>query len=174
MLKYWPFKKQYLLVTVTILLLLISYYFSFRHTINAWQLKARLQEQLAETGNLSLQPGYLIRKNNNLKEIIKLYHADTTNFRNNIINTIAILAEKNDVKLIEVPVQSALFHTDKYIIQQLNFEGGFFNLNKFLDQLQTSKNIGKPRSVIFRMETVRNSATPSSRLVMQVYLEVVI
>src|SRR4051812_19276275 len=138
MLKELPFKKQYLLIAGAIVLLLLSYQFAFKRTIEAWQINKNLKTQIAQSSDLSLQPAYLERKSNNLSKILNLYKTDTVAFRSNIISTISLIAEKEGVKLSDVPLQNALYRTDKYIIQKLSFEGGYFSLVKVLNALQNS------------------------------------
>src|SRR5260221_6065529 len=130
MLKQLPLKKEYLLIAAAIVLLLLSYQLAFKKTIEAWQINKHLKAQLFEATNLSYQPAYLERKNKNLTNIIGHYKTDTVAFRSNIISTISSIAEKENVKLSEVPVRDPLYDTDQFIIQKLNFEGSFFALTK--------------------------------------------
>lgn len=174
MLQKIPIKKEYLLIGGTILILCLSYLSAFRKTIEAWQLNKRLKSQLSQSAELTVQPAYLERKNHNLDIIINRYKIDTVQFRSNIINTIASVAEKQGIKLSEVPLQDPLFHTNKYIMQKLNFEGGYFALVKTLDQLQKTAGIGIVRSVSIKTILSRSAAGNSRKVIMEVYLEMVI
>src|ERR1700748_900404 len=109
MLEKLPIKKEYLLIAATIVLLLLSYQLAFKHTIEAWQTNTELRSKLSKSGDLSFQPGYLERKSANIDKIISQYKADTTEFRSNIINVISSIAEKENVKLTEVPVQDVSY-----------------------------------------------------------------
>src|ERR1700750_1389107 len=117
MLDRLPFKKDYLLITSAILLLLVCYQFAFKKTINEWQNYTQLQQKIAHTNALSIQPSYLKRKNENLDKILSLYKTDTVEFRSNSINKIAIIADKNNVKLSDIPLSNPAYHNDKFIIQ---------------------------------------------------------
>jgi hypothetical protein len=161
-----------MLIAGSIILLLLSYQLAFKKTIAAWQLNKQLKAQIAQASDLNYQPAYLERKNNNLSKIINLYKTDTVSFRSNIISTISSIAEKENVKLSEVPVQDPLFHTDKFIIQKLDFEGGFFALTKVLNQLQATNGIGRLRSLDYITIGVKSNSDEMRKLVLEVYLEI--
>lgn len=169
MLKQLPFKKQYLLIAATIVLLLLSYRFAFKRTIEAWQINKNLKAQIAQSSDLSLQPAYLERKSNNLNKILSLYKTDTVAFRSNIINTISLIAEKEGVKLSDVPLQNSLYRSDKHMIQKLSFEGMYFSLVKLLNQLQNSPGIGVVRSVTLKMQKENSNGGAKGNIVMDVY-----
>lgn len=169
--KYWPFKKDYLLIAGAVVLLLISYQLAIKNTLDAWRLNRQLSGRLQQGNDLSYQPGYLERKNKNLDNILALYQSDTAVFRSNTISTIAALAEKNKVRLSEVPVQEIIYHTTGSIIQKLNFEGDFFALNIFLNQLESLRDVGIPKAVNFKTER-KNVDPESKKLVLEVYMEI--
>jgi hypothetical protein len=165
-------KKEYLLVAATLVLLLISYQLAFKKTAEAWQLNNHLKTQLAQSTDVSYQPQYAERKNNNLGKLINLYKADTANFRSNVISIISSVAEKENVKLSEVPSQDLLYHTAQFIIQKLNFEGDYFSLIKVLNRLQSTKEIGMVRAVNFKTIAIPSNADKGKKLVLEVYMEI--
>jgi len=171
MLKDLPIKKEYLLIGGIVVLLLISYQLSFKKTVQAWQLHRQLTSQLTKAGNLDYQPDYLERKGRNLDKILDLYKADTSLLRSNIISMVTVLAQKQNVRLIEVPARDAFYHNGKFMIQKLNFEGSYVDLSKFLDQLHTQEAIGMIRSVDFKLITPGSGVENDKRLTLQVYLE---
>jgi len=171
MLKQIPIKKEYLLIAASIVLLLLCYQLAFKKTAEAWQINKQLRTQIAQATDLSYQPAYLERKNNNLSQIINRYKTDTIAFRSNTISAISSIAEKEDVKLSEVPLQDPLYHSDQFIIQKLNFEGGFFALTKVLNKLQATNGIGVVRSVAYKVMGVRSGADEDKKLILEVYLE---
>ena len=171
MLKQLPVKKEYLLIAAAVFLLLVSYRFAFSNTIQAWQTNKQLKSKLEQSGDVTYQPAYLERKAGNLDKIIALYKADTTELRNNILNTISSVAEKQNVKLTEVPVQNATFHTGHFIIEKLGFEGDYFALMKTLNQLQSTKDIGMIRSFDYKVTGVKSANDGVKKLVLEVYLE---
>jgi hypothetical protein len=172
MLKNLPIKKEYGLIAGSLVLLLLCYQLAFRPTVEAWHLHRSLSNQLANSGDLSFQPGYMERKSKNLDDIIGRYKADTTALRSNILTTIAIEAEKLDVRLSSVPMQESSYRTKDYVIQQLNFEGDFFSLTKLLHQLQSMEGIGTLRSLtIFKKKDAWNN-NDSKMLQMKVFVVV--
>ena len=173
MLKQLPLKKEYLLIAGVIMLLWASYELAFKKTVEAWHVHKQLKAQIAQSSDLSYQPAYLERKNNNLSKLISRYKTDTTTFRSNIINTVSSIAEEEGVKLSEVPLQDPIYHTDKFIIQKLNFEGDFFALTKVVNQLQTANGIGMVRAATYRITGNRANTDETKKLVLEVYLELV-
>jgi len=173
MFKNLPIKKEYLLLAGMLLLLVISYQLAFKRTVQAWQLHSSLKKQLSQAQDIQDQPAYLERKSHNLDQIINLYKTDTTTFRSNAISAIASIAEKQNVKLSEVPTQDPIYHSDTFIIQRLDFEGDYFALTRVFNQLQSTSNIGMPRSATFRAVKVKPGDEDSKKLVMEVYLETV-
>ncbi|MES2275326.1 MAG: hypothetical protein V4592_04840 [Bacteroidota bacterium] len=167
-----PFvNKQYWLIAGTALLLVICYQLAFKNTLQAWAVHRQLQQQLLQSADVSTEPAYIARKNNNLDQIIKTYRIDSVIFRNNVVNDIARLAEQEQVKLTVVPADDALYHTPRFIIQKLNFEGGFFPLLKLVDQLQNTPGIGMLRSIAFKTQKL-SSGESAKKLNMEIYLEI--
>ena len=173
MLKLIPIRKEHLLIIASILMFFISYQFSFKKTIEAWQINKRLKAQIETAGDLSVQPDYLKRKKANLDKIIGHYRVDTVSLRNNTLSTLSTVAEKEDVKLSEVPVQDPLYNTSKFIILKVSFEGDFFSLNKVFFQLQSSSNIGMLRSATYKAIKNQQSKAKDPRLMMEVYFEII-
>ncbi len=173
MLKNILVKKEYLLIVGSVLFLIICYRFAFRNTIDAWQLHSQLARQQASATSLSFQPDYLERKANNLNTIIGLYKADTALFRSNAISAVSELAEKNEIRLVEVPTQSPQFQTDLFHIQQLNFEGSYFGQVSFLSQLHSLRNAGVVRSLRFRLKKAQEGNVDAWKLNLEVYLQII-
>jgi len=172
MLKQLPIKKDHLLIGAALVLLLACYEFAFKNTIEAWQAHSQLKAKLTQSADLSVQPAYVERKSKNLDKVISLYKADTTQFRSNIISTIAGIADKENVKLAEVPVQDATYHTDHFIIEKLDFEGDYFSLLKLANDLQSTGNIGVIRSEDWKVTGVKSPNDDMKKLVLEVYLEI--
>lgn len=166
-----PIKKDYVLIAGSLLMLFIGYGLAFRPTITAWQMHKQLNQQLEQSSDLSYQPQALERENVNLTQILARYKIDTATFRSTSISAIALLAERNQVKLDEIPISDPLYRTENFSIQKLSFEGRFFDLLKFLVQLQQQTGIGIVRSINFKTIELRQSANSSKKLVLEVYLE---
>jgi hypothetical protein len=173
MLKQLPIKKEYLLLAASVLLLIISYQFAFKRTLNAWQLHNRLNKQLSQSVNMQDQPSYLERKAHNLDQIIDLYKTDTTIFRSNTISAIASIAEKENVKLSEVPIQDPVYNNNTFVVQKLDFDGDYFALTKMLSDLQSAKGLGVPRSAAFKSVRAKANEEDSKKLILEVFLETV-
>lgn len=173
MLKQLANKNEYLLAAGTALLFFLCYQLAFKATIEAWNLNRQLRAQQVSAGGMSYQPEYLVRKNTNLDTIIAHYKVDSVTWRNYAISTVALEAEKLNVKLSAVPAQGDLFQTDKYSIQRLGFEGDFFHLVKLLRQLQHIHDIGYVRSVTLKTRELRSGRDISAQLYMELYLEVI-
>lgn len=165
-------KKTYLLIAGTILLLLISYELAFKKTVSAWQLHRQLQQQLTAATDMSTAPDYLFRKNKNLDQLIKSYRLDSVTFRNNVVNTIAGLAEQEQVKFTIIPADDPLYHPPRFIIQKLDFEGDFFSLLKLVNSLQTASGVGILRSVSLKTKKLIPGDDRSKKLNLEIYMEI--
>jgi len=174
MFRQLPIKKNHLLIAAAAILFLFCYQLAFKRTLEAWQANKQLQTKIAAAADVSYQPAYVQRKNANLDKIIALYKTDTTALRSSIVSAIGALAEQNQVKLSEVPVQNPLYHTDRFIIQKLGFEGDFFSLIKMLNKLQALKGIGIIRSAGFKATEIRAGNKQGKKLTLEVYLETAI
>ena len=156
----------------TFLFLIICYRFAFKNTIDEWHTHRQLREKLDQAGNLAYQPDYTQRKSHNLDKIIGLYKADTNLLRNNIINTIALIAEDDHVRLTAVPVQDMAYRTDIFIIARLDFEGDYFSLLKTANQLQKTKDIGMICSESWKVKHIRTSIADDKKLGLSVFLKI--
>ncbi|MDB5145470.1 MAG: hypothetical protein JWQ66_4183 [Mucilaginibacter sp.] len=173
MLKQLPFKKEYLLAGAAVILLLVSYQMAFKKTIEAWQLNYSLKRQLAQSTDVSYQPQYQERKNANLGKIIDLYKVDTMEFRNNIIGNISVIAEKENVKLTEVPTSDPHYHSTQFIIQKLNFEGDYFSLIKVLNQLEKANGMGVMHSATIKTTKPISEDKKEKKLVLEIYVIII-
>ena len=146
-----PLKKDYLLLAGVFALLLVSYQLAFNKTIALWQVHHNLEEKLALAGDVSAQPGYLNRKGKNLESILQLYRVDSAAFRNSVISSVSLIAARENVKLLEVPVEDPFYRTDRFTIQKLIFQGDYFSLLKTLNNLQQASAIGVIRSAALKL-----------------------
>ncbi|HZX59278.1 MAG TPA: hypothetical protein VFE54_11150 [Mucilaginibacter sp.] len=174
MLQQLNLKKEYGLVAAAIVALLLCYQLAFKKTFIAWQLNQSLKQQLAQSADVSYQPGYTERKNINLDKIISLYKADTINFRSNVLGTISSLAERENVKLSEVPSKDPVYHTSQLFIEKLDFEGDYFSLVKTLNHLQSVPQIGVIRAATMKTVGTHSSNDEVKKTVLEVYLEIAV
>jgi hypothetical protein len=166
------FKREYLFIAATTLACVICYQLAFKKTIIAWQLNKQLKAQLAQSSDVSIQPGYTARKNANLDRILDLYTGDSLNFRSITISKIALVAEAGQVKLAEVPYENRVYSNSKFLIQKLNFEGDYFSLMKVFQQLGQRKEAGIIRSAAFRAKRGTDSEK-EKKLIMELYFETI-
>jgi len=172
MIKPGQIKKEYLLIAASLVLLVMCYQLAFKKTIEAWQLHKQLESKLVQSSKMNFQPGYSERKNANIRRILNLYKADTVNFRSNIISRISSIAEKENVKLSEVPVDDPTQHNNKNIIQKLLFEGDYFSLIKTLNELQKASGIGVIRSIALKTVGSHINNDDVKKLILTVNLEI--
>lgn len=170
MIKAGLIKKEYLLLGGSVVVLIICYQLAIKKTVEAWQLRKQLTSQLAQSSNVNFQPGYSERRNANISRILSLYKADTVNFRSNIISRISSIAEKENVKLSEVPVEDPALHHNQLIVQKLAFEGDYFALIKTLNELQKTSGIGMIRSIGLRSVDNHFNENASRSLVLTIQL----
>jgi hypothetical protein len=165
-------KRQYLLVAAALVLTAGCYELAFKKTITAWQINRQLKSQLARSFDVSFQPEYNRRKNANLDRLLNLYKADTINFRSSIIGKISSIAEKENVKLSDVPSPDSFYRTQRFLIQKLSFEGDYFGLIKVLDDLHNTSGIGVLRSASLRSMNNINAPKNDQKIKMEVCLEI--
>jgi hypothetical protein len=171
MLKNLNIPNKNLIIAGSVLLFLLCYQLAFKKTITAFQLSQELQSKLTQVPDLSDQPGYLKRKSKNLDLILNRYRLDSLALRGNTLAEISSAAGKENVKLSGVPVEDPSFHTDQFIVERLDFEGGFTSLVKILDHLKSGSN-GVPRSVVIRSAKSNEQPDPTGKLSMEVLLEI--
>jgi hypothetical protein len=167
--KNW-INKKYGVIGGSLLLLILCFELAFKNSFEAYQTNQNLKAQLSQTSELSYQPGYLHRKEQNLDAILSHYRSDSSALRGNTIANLSRLAEKGNVKLSEVPVEDPVFHTDQYIIERLKFVGDFKSLVKTLDYWEVSEGMGISRSIV--MKTLKSDEPANQKIVMEVLLEI--
>jgi len=171
MIKPGQIKKEYLLLAASLVLLVACYQLAFRKTIDAWRLHRQLESKLVQSSNVNFQSGYSERKSANISRILNLYKADTINFRSNIISRISSIAEKENVKLSEVPVEDPALHNNRLIVQKLAFEGDYFSLIKTLSELQKASGIGMIRSIDLKSVDLNGNENKIKKTLLKVSLE---
>src|ERR1700740_3048520 len=134
-------KNNYLLFILVGLLVFASYQLAIKRTIAAWQTNKEMKRQSNSLFNLSYQPDYEKRKGDNIDKILDLYNADTSDFRNKSINTIASAAEKHNVKLIEIPSQLPEDSDSSSRVERLAFEGDYDSLLTTLYVIESTSHI---------------------------------
>ncbi|MBW4890141.1 hypothetical protein KXQ82_10460 [Mucilaginibacter sp. HMF5004] len=165
-------KKEYLLIAGTVILLYISYQLAFKKTVDAMQAHNDLTLSIASASDLSYQPGYLERKTKNLDAIINKYKMDSLSLRGNTLALISQIADKEHVKLSEVPDQDLLYRNEHFIIQRLDFEGDYFDLTRMLRTFEVTVGIGIPRTVTWKTADKVSGTQKKKSLTLQVCFEI--
>jgi hypothetical protein len=164
-------EKKYLFYGTIALFCLICYQLAFKPTIEALQTNSELKAQMLQSAGASGRPAYLVRKKVNLDTLIARFRIDTMLFRTGILNHIALVAAKQDVKLVDVPTPDQLSSAGPYLVQKLVMEGNYFSLLRTLDHLRSSGQVGFIRSVNLQMP---DREMPLRRaLAMTVYVEMI-
>lgn len=169
MFKQISIKREYLLVAISILLLFLCYQLAIKKTIMAYQAHKDFVTKLDNSSNLNYQPDYLQRKSRNLDELLKKYELDSMAFRGDVLVVIAALAQRENVKLINIPVPDPSYNLPAFELQRLDFEGDYFSLLRLYNQFYYKKDIGVIRSL--RFKKIKSSPDAESKLVMEVLME---
>lgn len=170
--KRLPLKKTYLLAALTVVLILLSIRLAFYKTWQARQINKALTVQLAQSTDVSYQPGYLERKNSNLNKTLGQYKVDTLTYQSTVLSALSALAEQEKVKIAELPVQreDPYYQAVHYNIQKLTLEGDYFALTKFLHKAELLSAVGRIRAASYQI-TRRAASSEKGSLQLQVYLE---
>ncbi|MES2063497.1 MAG: hypothetical protein V4456_16330 [Bacteroidota bacterium] len=164
-------EQKYLLYAAVAIFFLICYQLAFKPTIEAWQSNSELKDRMLQSGGTSGQPAYLIRKKVNLDTLVARFKIDTGLFRTGVLNKIALIAQKQDVKLVDIPTPDQLSSAGPYLIQKLVMEGNYFALLKTLNDLRSADQVGFIRSVSIRMP--ERDTQVKQGLAMTIYLEII-
>ena len=164
--------KKYLSVAGSIVLLVICYQLSFKPTIGAWETHRNLRSRLTYVSDFSYQPGLLERKSKAMDRILERYRSDSSALRENLLARISGIADKEKVRLSEVPVEDPAFHTGQYILERLKFEGDFISLVKTLRDMESTSGAGVPRSITIKAPRETDPNKKNNALSMELLLEV--
>lgn len=165
-------KKDYLLLGGSILLLIMAYRFAFSRTVAEWHLHRNLTAQVAASHTLDDQPAYMERKTANLAAVIRRYRADTTLFRTGSLNSIALIAQRHEARLVSIPSADAQADTGKVLTEKVTLQGHYANLLSTADELSRTSGIGWLRSV--NLSTIRKTDTlrEKNELQLALYIQV--
>lgn len=144
--------KAYRLLLLAILLFFVGIKLAFIPTWDEWRINNELKEKDKLINDVSYEPGYQIRKNIELSKAIARYEVDSTTWYSRSMQTIGLLAEKDDVHIIDIPARPAA-KTDSsgFSVRSLTLEGDFKALTRIYHQLSKEKGIGVIRSGSYEM-----------------------
>ena len=170
-----PALKVYLLPGFAALLLLLSYPFALKKTLEAWQLNRQLSLRAANTSDLSVQPAYLERQQANLARTIGLFRVDSLSYRSRLLGVIGKAAEVEKVRILELPEEplGPFYLAPLFSARRLSFEGDYFALERLLARLGSLPSLGFLRSAEFKAIERHTAQGTVKVLTLQVYLETV-
>ncbi|WP_345954234.1 hypothetical protein [Mucilaginibacter sp. PAMB04168] len=169
-----PIKKAYLLAGITILLSLLSIKLAFLPTFKARQINQRLSTQLQSPVGMAYSPAYLHRKSRNLDTILTLYQVDSLTFRSQVLTSLSALAQKHQVKVIELPsdIDNPYNRTSVYQVQKIGLQGSFAQVTRLYNELQATAKIGRIRSALYSVKEQRTSNGTDRLLRLDLFLEI--
>jgi hypothetical protein len=173
MLDKLPALKAYLLPAFVALLLVLSYPFAFKKTMEAWQLNRELSLRAARASDLSVQPSYLERQQQNLSRALDLFRVDSLNYRSRLLQAVGGAAEAEKVRILELPEEplNAYYLSPLFSAHRISFEGDYFALERLLARLDTLPSLGFLRSAEFKAIERHTALGTVKALTLQVYLE---
>lgn len=80
------------------------------------------------------------------------------------------MAEKENVKLSEVPTDNPELHKEKLIVEKLAFEGDYVPLLKTLNELEKTSGIGLVRSIDIKSVNHHSDEKSSKKLILTIQL----
>ncbi|WP_158829389.1 hypothetical protein [Mucilaginibacter lacusdianchii] len=168
----FKFRRSQWFAALAALLFLLSIKFAFLRTWQAWHIHQQLSAQLVRASDVSYQPGLLNRKQANLAQTLELFRVDSTVYRSWLLTSFSMLAEKEKVKVVDVPeADNQPYQASRYRIQQLGFEGSFFALTRLVYAAEAFKGTGYIRSIVYRKVNVSAMGKQGSALQLYLYLE---
>lgn len=151
-----------------VILIWLSYHFSFSKTIDLWKECNRLEQQQAVIENIPEQLPRLTEEIEKLENI--LGNSGGEDFSTLILEQIDLLCLKNDVRLNEIP-EKHLFQGENLVVKTLNIhlQGGFSNQLQIISEMEKGEIKARIRSL--RLQAITNQATGERKLESTVYLQ---
>lgn len=157
-----------IIVAAIVLLIWVSYQFSFSRTIDLWKECKRLEQQQALIKEIPEQLPELTRKVQQLEKI--LGNSESEDFSTTILDQVNILCRQNNVRLKEMP-EKHVFNGDNLIVETLyiNLQGSFSEQLRIISDLE--KNEAKARLRSLRLQTIINQSTGERKLQSTLFLQ---
>jgi alpha-N-acetylglucosamine transferase len=164
-------KKKLLYASLIILLIIIvSYQFSFKKTIILYNEYNLMQEEKSRSQNLPQKITKLQNELDNISGTIESSNNGSNNKRNQIINRVSNYCDSNSIIISEL-TPSIIREENTFTIETniIKIEGSFINLLKLLNVLEQEKSLGKVISVKFA--TYLNRKTRKKKLFSEIYIQ---
>ena len=163
-------KKVVYTSLITVLILIVSYQFSFKKTILLFNEYKLMLDERSNAHNL---PDKLLKLQNELDNIagtIESSNGEVSNKRNLIINMVSNFCDSNSLIVSELtPSLIKVENTFTIETNTIVTEGSFTNLVKLLNNLEQEKSFGKVISV--RFATYLNRKTKKKNLFSEIYIQ---
>ena len=163
-------KKVVYTSMITVLILIVSYQFSFKKTILLFNEYKLMLDERSNAHNL---PDKLLKLQNELDNIagtIESSNGEVSNKRNLIINRVSNFCDSNSLIVSELtPSLIKVENTFTIETNTIVTEGSFTNLVKLLNNLEQEKSFGKVISV--RFATYLNRKTKKKNLFSEIYIQ---
>lgn len=161
-------QKFRIIAAAVVILIWVSYQYSFSRTIDLWKEYKRLEQQQALIKAIPEQLPALTGEVEHLEKI--LGNSGGEDFSTLILERINELSQQNNVRLKEIP-EKHIFKGENLIIETLgiNLQGSFSNQLRIVSELEKSEVTARLRSL--RFQTIINQSTGERKLQSTLFLQ---
>ena len=142
--------KFYLVLSLAVLLLFLSFNLALKPTFNQAKTLKNTKEKIEKAKTAPQKIQIAETQLAQMKEIVGSVENDYYVFQEQLLNTVVALSANNNVKIQQVKEPHVASIND-YEVQTIliNLKGGFNNITKLLDELERKRNLGKISSVSY-------------------------
>jgi len=161
-------QKFTIIATAMVVLIWVSYQFSFSKTIDLWKECNRLEQQQMLIKAIPEQLPVLTGKIAKLEKI--LGNSGDEDFSTLILEQVNSLCQQNNVKLKEIP-EKHVFNGENLIVETLdvNLQGSFRDQLRIISKLEKGEAKARLRSI--RLQTIINQSTGERKLQSTLFLQ---
>jgi len=136
-------KKNRLLLTSALFILVLSWFSVFQKTLDAVSLNWRLKDQIAGSGSLAESPAYTSERLGAINAAYDLFKADSADWRNELWNHVSNMASSDKYQLVYSSEEVKGAMKDSLILSQnILLKGEFKDLIRLLDSVENIREIG--------------------------------
>lgn len=163
-------QKNKILLAGTILLVLISYFFSIQNTIDLYLEVEQQNQRLSTLNNYPQQLKNYMYQLKILNSRVEQYVREKDFSQDEILESLSLFCRENKLVIRSFP-KSSLQEKEGFFIETHHFEveGSYINLVKLLYQIEKVENLGRVASVYFESNIERK--TKRKRLSVSIYLQ---
>lgn len=157
-----------IIAAAIVVLIWVSFQFSFSRTIDLWKECRRLEQQQALIKAIPEQLPVLTQKVIQLEKI--LGNSGDGDFSTLILEQVNTLCQQNNVKLKEIP-EKHIFSGENLIVETLdiNLQGSFSDQLRIVAELEKGEAKARLRSL--RLQTIINQSTGERKLQSTLFLQ---